>query len=429
MSLREALARHVPGLQRREFVLFGASTLVYQGGRFVFSLAAAAALAQADFSTWAIVLSILVYAPSLLLGVTNGMSRELPILGGSGDDRAAHAAEGAAWVATVIAAIAAVGLSVLATLVVTADTSSLVLVGLVAAGAVVYFTILSVHRSRLRFDAASAQQATFGVAVVVFAIVLAIGGTADLNRVIVFYGLCLGLSIVVGLVLARPSRPRADAGELRRLSSIGFPIMLAGLVFSLYVTLDRWIAVLIVGTEEAAPYALASLIAAATLVIPSVVSQQIYPRMGIARGAGASVDELRGMARDQGMLAGALIVPVVLIIVLFAWFGIPVVLTEYEGSVSSIVILSLGLLALSLLNGYGNYLNVVGGQWRYLGAQVIGLVTAVSLMLIAGTLLGLVGIAIGMSLSHVVYGLVLREVAMRTGISASQVVETPAVLA
>lgn len=419
MTPREIWARRVAASSTREFVVFGSSTFLYQGGRFVFYLAAASAMAPADFASWAIVLAILVYAPSLLFGVTNGMSRELPILSGRQEETDADRTEDAAWFATIASVAVVLALCVVGVTVATTDLRSVVLLGLLAAGTIVYFTALSVLRSRLRFNAASIQQGTFGVVAIVAALVLGASASVDLAAVASYYGAAIALSVGVGLGLARPSSLKPDIQEVRRLARIGFPIMLAGLLFSLYVTSDRWIAIVLLGEETAGPYTFASLIAAAALVIPSVVSQQVYPRMGIARGQDATARQLRGMARGQGLLAAGLVLPITIGVSLFAWVGIPVLLPAYAAAASSVVVLSLGLLALSFFSGYGNYLNVVGGQWRYFGSQVVGLVTAVTLMVIGGTALGLIGIAIGMTSSHLIYGLVLRAAAMQTGIRPS----------
>jgi O-antigen/teichoic acid export membrane protein len=148
--------------------------------------------------------------------------------------------------------------------------------------------------------------------------------------------------------------------------------------------------------------------------VPTIVSQHVYPRMGAARGANASADELRGMGRDQGLLAGALVLPVIVAIALFAWLVIPWLLPEYTDATVPVLVLSLGLLALSLGTGYGNYLNVAGGQWRYFSTLVLGLAISVPLMLAAGEWLGPTGVALGLALSYAIYGLALRAVARRT---------------
>lgn len=422
MTLRETWlrgAKRTRGPRAREFGLFTASTILYQGARFIFSLAAAHALVPEDFTAWALVVALLVYAPSLLLGVVNGMSRELPLLIGEGSKEAAERTVAAAWAATMAATtVIIVGAMVVAAAAPTVLGSSL-LVGILAASTIIFGTQQFILRSRLRFDASSAQQATFGALILIAAGFLLVVGAAEFRTTAFLYGGALLVAILLGLTLAPPPLPpRLDLDEMRRLVSIGFPIMLAGLVFSLFVTLDRWIAIALLGPQRAAPYALASLIAAAMLVVPTVISQQTYPRMAIARGAGASTAVLRTMARRQGYFAAATVAPIAVAIGLFAWLGIPLLLPTYGSAASAVVVLSLGFIVLGYLTGYGNYLNVVGGQWRYLGAQLIGVASAVSLMFVGGRLFGLLGIALGMSLSHVVYGTVLRWIAVRTDLES-----------
>jgi O-antigen/teichoic acid export membrane protein len=420
MSVREAWSRGtraVRGPRAREFALFAGSTVLFQAARFVFSLAAARALLPVDFTGWALTVALLVYAPSLLLGVVNGMGRELPILIGRGGGEAADRAVGAAWSATLVGAIVILVAAAAVAAAAPAASSSPMLVGLLAAGTITYGTQQFILRSRLRFDAASAQQALFGVIAVVSAAILAFHPDADFGTAAALYGVPLALAVAVGVAVAPPPfPPRLVLDEVRRLAGIGLPIMLAGLVFSVFVTLDRWVAVTLLGPQRAAPYALASLIAAAMLVVPTVVSQQTYPRMAIARGRGAVAPDLRSMARHQGLLAATLVAPVAVAVALFAWIAVPVLLPDYAAAAPAAVILSLGFIVLGYLTGYGNYLNVVGGQWRYLAAQLVGVAVAVVLMFAGGGLAGLLGIAIGMAISHVVYGVVLRAVALRTGL-------------
>jgi len=398
----------------REFGLFTASTVVYQAARFLFSVAAARSLVPEDFSAWALVIALLVYSPSVLLGITNGMSRELPILMGRGNGEAADRTVAAAWTATIAAVTIILAGSVGVASGPGAASSSL-LFGILASGTIVFGTQQFILRSRLRFDAASAQQATFGGLALVAAALLATNGDANFATAAVLYGAPMMAAVLLGVVLAPPpTAPRLDLMEMRRLAGIGFPIMLAGLVFSLFVTLDRWMAITLFGPGRAAPYALASLVAAAMLVIPTVVSQQTYPRMAIARGRGAPAAELRGMARHQGLVAVGLVAPVAIVIILFAWLGLPVVLPRYVAATPPIVVLCLGFVVLGYLTGYGNYLNVAGGQWRYLMAQLVGVACAIGLMFVGGRLFGLLGIALGMAVSHVIYGVVLRVQALRT---------------
>lgn len=402
---------------RREFLWFGGSTIVYQGSRFAFSLAAARSLNAADFTAWALVVALLAYAPAVLLGVSNGMSRELPILSGRGELRSMDRVLSATWVATGIALAALAVIAGVVALALPAVGTEVALVALLAGGTIVFGIQQFVLRSRLRFDAASLQLAVFGAAAIAVAVLLAFSADAGLAFAATLYGVPLMAGIATGIAVERPaiSLP-ASAAVAMRLAGIGFPIMLAGLVFSLFVTLDRWTAALLLGAERAAPYTLASLLAAALLVVPTVVSQQTYPRMAVARGEGADAVALRAMARQQGVRAGGLVLPIAAAVVGFAFIGIPAWLPAYRDATGAVVALSIGFAALAAFTGYGNYLNVVGAQWRYLAAQVAGVVAAVPLMVAGGASFGLTGIGIAMAASHVLYGALLFMVARRTPI-------------
>ena len=395
-----------------QFGAFAASTLAYQAGRFLFSLAAARALAPPDFAGWALVVTALVYAPSVLLGIPNGMSREVPRLLGADDVAGARRAEVAAWCATVLGAGAViVAAAAVAAVGILAD--AILVLGILFAATLVYTTQQFSFRSRLRFGAASAQQATCGALMLVLAAVVAFGAVGGLADVTAFYAAPLVAAILVGTVAAPPRIVGAVPCEGRRLAAIGWPIMLAGLVFSVFVTVDRWIAASVLGTEAAAPYALASLLASAMLVIPSVVSQQTYPRMAMAHGRGVRMGALWGMAARQGVTATALVAPVGVALALFAWFGLPALLPEYRGAAPATVVLALGFGVLALFTGYGNLLNVVGRQRVYLGAQVAAAAIGVPAMLIGAVGWGSIGIAVGMAASHVAYGVLVRGAAHR----------------
>ena len=403
--------RMEPARQAREFAWFAASTALYQGARFLFSLAAAKALSASGLSAWSLVVAVLAYAPAILVGVNNGMSRELPILIGRGAQSAIAGVLAAAWAATAFALTAIAIVVVAIATAAPAVRLESILVGMVIGGTIVFGVQQFVLRSRLRFDAASLQLGVFGGAMLVAAGWLALADRADLSTALALYAGPLTASVVLGAALELPAVRAVDRAEIRRLAGIGFPIMLAGLVFSLFVTLDRWVAVSLLGPERAAPYTLASLIAAAMLIVPTVVSQQTYPRMAMARGRGANVEQLLTMARRQGLAAAGLVLPVTAMLIAFASTFLSTFLPEYAAAGGAVIVLSIGFTVLAFLTGYGNYLNVVGLQWRYLGAQVAAALTALPLMVIGGSILGLTGIAAGMAASHVVYGLLLWFVA------------------
>lgn len=395
-----------------ELLHFAGSTAIYQAARFGFSIAAARLLAPDAFALWALIVTALVYAPSLLGGVANGMARELPIISAREGGRAAQIVA-TTWLTCSVAlsATAVVGCALIVNM--PRDASILGAVTVLVAGTVLHTTQQMMLRSVLRFGAASLQLAIFGVGLMAAGATLAAqSGGGDVRLVAAVYAIPLWVSVSVGLITApRAPLSAASSKEFRRLLGIGFPIMLAGLSFSLFVTMDRWLAVQLLGAFSAGPYALASLVAAALLVLPSVISQQTYPRMAVARGHGATPEDLRAMARTQGRTAAALTLPVSLAVVALVQGVIPWLIPAYSAAIPAVMALIPGLLLMTLFAGYGNYLNVAGAQWRYLGTQLVAIALGIALMTVGGIAFGLVGIAVGMSFSLGVYGLLLYAVA------------------
>ena len=414
-TARQGLGDQSRAGRARELGLLAASTAIYQSARFFFSLAAAAVLSSDDFSLWALTLALLAYAPAVLLGTNNGMARELPIAIGANRHESADRAVATTWLVTGVALLILMASALAVAAIRPSIGGVAVAVGVLACGTIVFGVQQFVLRSRLRFGAAGVQQALLGLLLVGSAAYLMAGSAAPFFVAAALYGGPLAIAVVIGFAMERANpRGGVDSRQVRRLVSSGFPIMLSGLVFSAFVTLDRWIAVALLGADEAAPYQLASLLAAAMLVIPSVVSQHTYPRMAIARGSGAGDAALFRLARNQGLLAAGLVTPVAVALAVFSLVAIPALLPQYAAAVPSVILLSGGFVVLAFLTGYGNYLNVVGAQWRYLAAQLSGATAAVALMLVGGLALGLSGIAAGMAAGHVIYGMVLWQVASRT---------------
>lgn len=193
-----------------------------------------------------------------------------------------------------------------------------------------------------------------------------------------------------------------------RLIAVGLPIAGAGVLFSLLMTADRWIAALLLGTESAAPYALASTLASGLMVLPNAVSQQTYPRMALAYGATKSVTEVLRLAKAQNRMAGRATVLVAGPATALASACILVLLNTYQGAVPVLITLSVSLLALAHSTGYGNALNTLGGQWLYLACQTGALVIGVPAMVFLGSQLGPVGIALGVGAGYAAFALLTR---------------------
>lgn len=395
------------GLERAEFVLFGLSVAAVQGTRFAYALIAAWVLSAGDFATWALMLAALTYLPLLLLGVVNGLGRQLPYFVGSGDYGHADQAERAAWLSTVVASSVTLACAGLLDLF-TRSGGYLAVFGVAGAATLILQMQQFAARSRLNFRRASIQQVVYGAVLSVAAVVLIFARELPLVAVMSLYAAALVVALMAGPFRA-PARPdTAVLGDVKQLMQVGFPIMAAGVVFSLFISSDRWIAAAVLGGADSAPYQLASLIASGLMVVPSVVSLQVYPRMAMAHGSGISESELVRMATRHGMLAAAVVAPLAIATGIGSVVLVPNLLPLYADGVPAVLVLCGGLAVLSTVVGLGNYLNIVGRQWEYLRAQIASIAVAVTLMVIGGRVLGVTGIAAGISVGFVLFGVLLR---------------------
>jgi O-antigen/teichoic acid export membrane protein len=391
-----------------EFALFAVSVAIFQGSRLLLNMVGAAELSASDFNTWVLVLTALGYAPFLLVGITNGMNRVIPVLLGKNLGAEAERAEQAAWVVVLWVA----GTLLVAGLFSALANSILAFALLAASLTIAYQAQQFGLRSRFLFNRASAQQLIGGIALIVCAGLLWLHGSAAFSLLMGLYIIALGFVVVSGAVLRRPVLPKHDRRLLAEMITTGFPMMLIGLVFSFLITADRWIATVALGPRGAAPYALASLVASVGLLIPNIVAQQVYPRMARAFGRNESASGLLRMASQQGVAAAGLTVPAAFAVVFFMAVVIPRVVPQYDVAALPASIIALGLVPLALFTGYGNFLNVVGAYWAYLRIQMLALVLALILMWIGVQLLALPGLALGLSLSLLTYGLMVRATAI-----------------
>ena len=391
---------------------FGLGTFIYQAGRLAINLVAAAVLGPTTFGTWVLFTIALQYLAILSFGVPNGAGREIPYQLGAGRSRAAELAEDVSLTATLGTGIlAGVAGFVVALVVLEPSTPNLLLTaGLLAAAILTQQLFLLQQvllRSRLAFKAAAFQLAVVGGVVLVAGLLLVQFGVAGMTGAQVASQVA-ALALAGRLLRRRPAL-RWDNDVASRLVAVGFPIMLAGLAFSLLTTVDRWLVLAFVGRDAVGVYGLVGIAVSGFLVVATVVGQQFYPRIAFAFGEGRSGTELLAIARQQGSLAvvvlGVAIIPTLAV----AWLAIPALLPDYEAALGPLTISLFGVLVYAVSSGFGNLLNSVGAQRQYLAVQLVAILADIAmaiLLLRAG--FGLVGVATATALAMAGYSLLLR---------------------
>jgi O-antigen/teichoic acid export membrane protein len=155
-------------------------------------------------------------------------------------------------------------------------------------------------------------------------------------------------------------------------------------------------------------YSLAGISWSVLRLLPSIVSQQVFPRMGEAWGRSGSAAELRYWVRRQNALGVLCSIPVVAIMVFLFPYFVERFMPAYKPGISAMQVLSLGFLLQPIGFGYANVLILADRQWAYLVIQL----TALALNIAFGVVfikmgMSIVGAALGNALTFALYALAL----------------------
>ena len=356
-----------------EFGLFAGSTFAFQASRLGTGLVAAAVLQPAEYGMWGLALALLSYSTYATLGVLNGANLEIPLQLGSGARDAADRLESSALgfsglTAVAIAVVSVVGVIALDLRPVAAF---LFLGAALAVQQLNLFYSLSL-RSRLDFNPASVQQFVLaGVFPAVALPALAVVGVTALMA-----GQAAAFIVSVGLPVAlwrRGLRPTLSFSDIVRLSRVGLPIMAAGFVFSILVTLDRWLTLWLLGPDEVGRYTIAALLSSGIVLVANVIGQQFYPRMAQLYGRTRSAKAVFAMALQQAAIAILLLLPLAIVLALAAPIVIAAWLPQYGASVLALQLLAIGFVALLAGGAFGSFLIVVGRSSLYLAILAVGI--------------------------------------------------------
>lgn len=380
----------------KEFLRFASSTGFVQFARVASGLVVAALVDPVAWGTWYLLNLIIAYGGLTQLGALNGMNREVPSALGNQDHDLARAirrsALGVLLLTTGIAALLLLAAGVTIPSVTLSD-EFLLTIGLLLVTQMFTYASTSL-RSTTHFTQLSRIQVLQGVlhpALSILGAVLA-GIPGFILGQIIALGLCNLATVGAGTVIWRP---RIDLKLSRHLIAVGFPIMLVGLVHTLFATVDRWIVAGRLGPEALGHYSLAIMALSAVALLPQVISQQFYPRMAYAWSANANPLELQRMATKQRLYTFLAVVPMVGLIILLAPPVVNAFLPAYSPGIQAILVTATVPLVSTVGQGYGGILHVLNRQYWYMGAILAALVVNVVASLLLVGPYGLVGVAFG----------------------------------
>ena len=319
---------------------------------------------------------VLGYVPFLQLGINNGLNRELPYYIGKGDrDRVNELAAAAQAWSILIGVLAAIALLIFAGwqlfhghLWKAAGWASYAVLAFLFFYSTSYLQITyRTAHDFARLAMINVIQAAVGLVLLVLVVLLN------------FYGLCLRalFSTIVGAALFyywRPVRvgPRWNLSHLKHLFFVGAPIFVVGRIYILWNVVDRTLVLYYTGTHGMGLYSIVIMVTTAVELLPSALSQVIYPRMSEHYGRGGTLEELVRSAVKPMLLCVLVMGPVVGL----GWLLVEPVtrflLPKYIEAVPAIQ-WSLLVPLVMCFGPINNAFNVVRRQDLYLVAIVIGM--------------------------------------------------------
>lgn len=396
----------------RDFATLLVSTAAFHAARIGIGLWAAALLGPTQFGRWNILATVVLYASYAHLGVVNAMGREIPIALGRGDRRNVRDVESAV-LAAALGAAAGIHLISAASLLVPslrawAAPDVILACGLAASSALLFSYFIIRARSKLEFASQGIQLVAAG------AIMLASYAAWGRHAGLLGLALCTAAGHLTACALgflfdpARPHFAALDRARLAPLLAVGFPLLSAGVLFSLLTTLDRWVILRFMGVASVGHYTLAIVAFGAASLPPLVVSQLTYPRMGVALGRLADARHLGPLVVRHSLLASLAAVGALAVVGPALGPLVERFLPAYGEGIAAGRLILLGSVAVGLATGPANFLNTTGQHVLYLKVQAGGVLANAALSVTAALCgMGIAGVAAASSLSLLLYAAVL----------------------
>ena len=390
----------------KEFLFFSFSTVAVNASKLLTAVFVANFAGPVHFAAWNILQPILMYGSLIMLGVPNAMNRYVPVLMGAREkSQADDWVRFAFWFTVSACIIASFFMMVLSLLDqrLPFPSNYLLSMSLLFIGFNIYNFFLFVLKSRVQFRQMSFQLIFFAAlwppACIGFAWKWGIEGFI-IAQFFVYGVVSFCIYRWSGVTLAGHIR----FSLMRPAIVLGFPIMLAGLLYNLMLTVDRWIILQFLGVEAVGQYTVAILIQNTLTILPQVISQQFYPRMAESYGRSGSIHALFKPVFMQSLMSLAVTLPVLVAVFLALPFAASRLLPEYSAGIEPARLILIGIAFIPVASGVANFLNTIGKQLYYLSVQAITLGVNVFLsILFIERGMGLKGVALAGSLSWICF--------------------------
>ncbi|MCG2616078.1 oligosaccharide flippase family protein [Terrimonas sp. NA20] len=349
--------------------------------RFIIMYMAAKQLGPKEFGIVSLLIMISSYLMNANFGAVNGLKRQIPVSYSRQGENVARDAFYSVFnfniVSTLVVSLVVAGILLLRT---DYDIFTCAVLVLLSLSVNVYFSVQTYFTATASWKDLFKLQLTCGLLLV--GALVSLFFSDYLILLLAYSGAFLFASL--RFFLKAPVRFSFDSQIVRDNIYIGFPIMIAGLIYFLFQTTDRLIISRYYLKEEFGFYSFAWLLAMSLNLIVSLASELILQRAASRYAGEFYNNQIFRFLLRYSLLVQAGLVILAAILITGAYYVLPVYLTDYVAALPVIrniliayVIQQLGLTA-------GNYYLIVGRQ------RVYNILLVIACVLNAGLLLGII---------------------------------------
>jgi len=404
----------------RDFAYMSFARTVSLGINFVRSLIIPGLLGPTLYGGWKTLSMIQTYAQFGDLGARASLRRQIPFHAGRQDQAGLAASRDVAFTANNISILIAAAGTVAAAWLVDDITMRYALLAFLP---MLYIAHINSFMESLLYGLKDfAWMSRLNIWAGVLEAVLAVGLTWGLGRIgYPLLGLILGTTLAYGVsTLAQLSRTRFQVGfawswpVMKELVTVGFPSHLNGLLYNIFLSLDRWLIIAFLGLTSFGHYALAVAINDFLFQFSYTLGNVISPRLVERYAERERIADLRPMV-ETPLLIISRVAPAVLGVVYFASeLLIRTGLTRFEPSLLPLRILLIGTFFSSVPRGLSSFFITIRRQAQTVHLYLLVIAANAALvwwMLASGR--GLTGAAVGTTLSLALFGYGLIGMALR----------------
>ena len=199
-----------------------------------------------------------------------------------------------------------------------------------------------------------------------------------------------------------------NADLARSLYKIGLPIFVAGLMYTVFLSVDKIMIIRMIGAKELGFYSIAILALTYTQSFPKLFSIVLFPTMQEEFGKSDSRERILSYIK-KAIFIMAYALPALLIL---AYFGIPVlvhyILPKYTLGIDSMKILLFGCFFLSLVPLTQNFILTINKQLVLIPISILAVACSTIINYIIIKIgYGITGVALGTSASYFIYFMVM----------------------